>query len=140
MIENEKGESISASQACAPGAGSLHEKRAAGEVETLAGVQAVSHAAAPCSAGEEADMGCAALKGSSVGWDEGSGFLMGQDLAMRSLPLYGQGSTYGLPGHPLASDAVLVDPTAYHHCFGCAQTQRGRHQGWPQVLLLLSRI
>lgn len=27
---------------------------------------------------------------------------MGQELAMRSLPLYGQGVPYGLPGHSLA--------------------------------------
>lgn len=50
---------VCASQVCAPRARSLYEKRAA-EVETLAGVLAVSHDAAPHSAGEEADVGCAA--------------------------------------------------------------------------------
>lgn len=51
LIENEMGEAICASQACTPGARSLHEKRVAEEVKTLAGVKAVSHAAAPHSVG-----------------------------------------------------------------------------------------
>ena len=51
LIENEMGETICASQACTPGARSLQEKRVAEEVNTLAGVQAVSHAAAPRSVG-----------------------------------------------------------------------------------------